>query len=68
MAVVAKSDGFKNLMRESAEVVEQCQLMLKTKWLKTQWLNVIEHRNSLTSNLLKSLYKVTSMLCAQEHS
>jgi len=68
MAAVAKSDGFKSLMRESAEVVEQCQLALKTEWLKTQWLNVIEHRNVLTINLLKSLYGVTSMLCAQEHS
>ena len=68
MAVVAKSDGFKNLMRESAKVVEQCQLILKNEYFKTQWLNVIEHRNNLTSNVLKSLYNVTSMLCAQEHS
>ena len=31
MAAVAKSDGFKVLMRESADVVEQCQLMLITE-------------------------------------
>ena len=68
MAAVAKSDGFKNLMREGADVFEQCQLRLKTEWLKTKWLNVIEHRNNITSILLKSLYKVTSILCAQEHS
>ena len=44
MAAVSKSDGFKNLVRESADVFEQCQLLLKTEWLKTQWLNVMEHR------------------------
>ena len=43
MAAIAKSDGLKHLMRESAEVVEQCQPMLKNKWFKTQWLNMIEH-------------------------
>ena len=68
MAAVAKSDGFKKLMRESAEVVEHCQLMLKNEWLRTQWLNANKHRNSITSNVLKSIYKVASMLCAQEHS
>ena len=51
MAAVAKSDGFKVLMRESADVVEQCQLMLKTKRLKTQLLNAIEHRNNIMSTL-----------------
>ena len=50
MAAVAKSVGFKNLMRESAEVVEQCQLMLKNEYFKSQWLNVIEYRDNLTSN------------------
>ena len=51
MAAAAKSDGFKVLMRESADVVEQCQLMLKTKRLKTQLLNTIEHRNNIMSTL-----------------
>ena len=65
---VAKSDGFIVLMREGADVVEQCQLMLKSNWLKTQWLNVIEHRNNIMNTLLESLHKITSMLCSQEHS
>ena len=55
MAGVAQSDEFKHLMRESAEVAEQCQQMLQTEWLKTPWRNVMERRNTITNHLLASL-------------
>ena len=63
---VAKSDGFKNRTRESAWIVEQCRQLPKAEWMKTTYGNTLNYKEDIAWKLVKSLYKISKLLCAQE--
>ena len=63
---VAKSDGLKNQTRESITVVEQCRQLLKSEWMKTAYRNSLEYKEDVARKLIKSLYEISKLLCAQK--
>ena len=65
-AIVERDPGFKDLLRETAKIVEECRLRYKLQWMKCSEMNLKSQRDDIARAYAQSLPDIAELLLASE--
>ena len=63
---VEKAQGFKELARETENVVNQCRQLLKVQYMKNTDMNVASYKEDISKEFAKALPAIAEVFMAQE--
>ena len=64
-SVVAKTEGFEDLLRESEAAVKECRLILKQQWMKCTEMNVLSQEHDIARRFAAGLLEIAELLLAE---